>query len=176
MSRCSIVVSLGLSDRRYLVRAVENGCARRIDAQPEYEIACRRGQPVGFMTCRSGVLNVDVDGAARLTVVCCALSPTMAQYLRNPLCRRYAGFSSGVPSSSSEYFTSVICRPKLSSIQRAAILLGGSDSGHWSDCYPPHRGVPVHRATNRTPQDLCRPGRHRHRERAAVRGGADAHP
>src|SRR5262249_8684980 len=63
MSRCSIVVSLGLSDRRYLVRAVENGCARRIDAQPEYEIACRRGQPVGFMTCRSGVLNVDVDGA-----------------------------------------------------------------------------------------------------------------
>src|SRR5262245_61232558 len=79
----------------------------------------------------------------RLTVVCCALSPTMAQYLRNPLCRRYAGFSSGVPSSSSEYFTSVICRPKLSSIQRAAILLGGSHSGHWSYCYPPHRGVPV---------------------------------
>src|SRR2546428_14113635 len=63
MSRCSIVISLGLSDRRYLVRAVENGCAGHIHAQPKYEFACRRGQPVGFMTCRSGVLNVDFDGA-----------------------------------------------------------------------------------------------------------------
>src|ERR1700756_3931635 len=63
MSRCSIVISPGLSDRRYLVRAVENSCARLIDAQPEYEFTGRRGQPVGFMTCRSGVLNVDVDGA-----------------------------------------------------------------------------------------------------------------
>src|SRR5262249_4445413 len=63
MSRCSILISLGSSDRRYLVRAVENSCARLIDAQPEYEIAWRRGQPVGFMTCRSGVLDVDVDGA-----------------------------------------------------------------------------------------------------------------
>src|SRR5215475_13389219 len=63
MSRCSTVTSLGLSYGRYLVRAVENSCARLIDAQPEHEIACRRGQPVGFMTCRRGVLNVDVDGA-----------------------------------------------------------------------------------------------------------------
>src|SRR5215813_11203662 len=63
MSRCSIVISLRLSDRRYLVRTVENSCARLIDAQPEYKIVCRRGQPIGFMTCRSGVLNIDVDRA-----------------------------------------------------------------------------------------------------------------
>src|SRR5581483_1205645 len=32
-------------------------------AQPEYELACGRGQPIGFMAGRSGILDVDLDGA-----------------------------------------------------------------------------------------------------------------
>src|SRR6185437_1487170 len=51
------------NNRRDFVLAIENGCAGHIYAQPEYELASRRGQPVGFMACRGGVLNVDVDGA-----------------------------------------------------------------------------------------------------------------
>ena len=36
------------------------------------------------------------------------------------------------------------------------------------------RGAAVHRQADRTGRDLRRPGRHRHREHAAVRGGAGA--
>src|SRR5712691_553001 len=49
-------------NRRHRVLATENGCAGHIHAQPQVESACWRGQPVGLMTCRSGVLQVDVDG------------------------------------------------------------------------------------------------------------------
>src|SRR5215470_9417769 len=49
-------------DRRYVVLAVENGWAGHIRAQPEYEFASWRGQPVRFMTWRSRALNVDVNG------------------------------------------------------------------------------------------------------------------
>ena len=38
----------------------------------------------------------------------------------------------------------------------------------------PHRSPSVHRQTDRSPQNLCRPSGHRHRERAAVQGIAGA--
>src|SRR2546425_1938178 len=50
-------------DRRHRVLAMENGCAGHIHAQPQDESACWGGQPVGLMACRSGVLQIDVDGA-----------------------------------------------------------------------------------------------------------------
>src|SRR5712691_2878719 len=50
-------------NRRHRVLAMENGCAGQIHAQPQDESACWRGQPVGLMACRSGVPQVDVDGA-----------------------------------------------------------------------------------------------------------------
>jgi hypothetical protein len=55
-------MSFHFDDRRHRVLAVENGLPGQVHAQPEYEVTCRRGQPVGFMACRSGVLNVNVDG------------------------------------------------------------------------------------------------------------------
>jgi hypothetical protein len=45
------------NDRRHLTPLIENGFA-----EPEYEVACGCGQPVGFMASRSGVLDVNVDG------------------------------------------------------------------------------------------------------------------
>ena len=48
---------------------------------------------------------------------------------------------------------------------------GRSDRGH-SD--PPHGGASVLGQADRAPRDLRRPGRDRHREHAAVRGGAGA--
>ena len=56
-------VSFHLGNGRHLILSVQNGRAGLIDAQPEYEIACRRWQPVGLMACRGGVLNINVDGA-----------------------------------------------------------------------------------------------------------------
>src|SRR2546427_2550576 len=50
-------------DRRHRVLATENGFAGHIHAQPQIESACWRGQPVGVRACRSGILQVDVDGA-----------------------------------------------------------------------------------------------------------------
>ena len=54
-------MSFHFNDRRHLVLAVQNGLTGHIDAQPEYEIARRRRQPVGFMACRSGILDMNVD-------------------------------------------------------------------------------------------------------------------
>src|SRR5258707_15365368 len=50
-------------DRRHWVLATENGWAGHIHAQPQVESARWRGQPVGLMARRSGVLQIDVDGA-----------------------------------------------------------------------------------------------------------------
>jgi hypothetical protein len=55
-------MSFHFDDWRHRILAVENGCAGHIHAQPEYEFAYWRGQPVGFMDRRSGVLDINVDG------------------------------------------------------------------------------------------------------------------
>ena len=46
-----------LDDRRHLVPALEDGRAGQVDAEPEGELAGRRGQPVGFTTGGRGVLQ-----------------------------------------------------------------------------------------------------------------------
>src|SRR5689334_3037548 len=45
---------------------MENSLAGYVHAQPEYEIARRRRQPVGLVTGRSSVLNVNVDRTVRV--------------------------------------------------------------------------------------------------------------
>src|ERR1700685_2131544 len=58
-----IGTSLCFYDRRHLVLPVENGLAGQIHAQPEYEVARGRRQPVESMACRSDVLDVNIDRA-----------------------------------------------------------------------------------------------------------------
>ena len=53
--------------------------------------------------------------------------------------------------------------------------LAAGRRGHRRYHDPPLRSEAVHRHADRTGQDLRRPGGHRHRECAAVRGGAGAH-
>ena len=62
-------------------------------------------------------------------------------------------------------FRTILCVP----LMREGFAIG-------DDRPSPHRGAPVHRAPGCAPRDLRRPGRHRHRERPPVHGGARAEP
>src|SRR6476661_4821371 len=53
--------SLHFDNRRHCILAMENGLAGYVHAQPEYEVARGRWQPMRLVTGRSGVLNVNVD-------------------------------------------------------------------------------------------------------------------
>src|SRR5512142_933101 len=55
--------SFCFDDRRYPVLAVKNRRAGYVHAKPEREITRRRRKPVRRMTCRSVVLEVNIDGA-----------------------------------------------------------------------------------------------------------------
>jgi hypothetical protein len=58
-----IFASFHFDDWRHLVLAVQDRWTRQIHAQPEDESAHRRGQPVGFVTRRSRILDVNIDRA-----------------------------------------------------------------------------------------------------------------
>ena len=90
----------------------------------------------------------------------------------------------GVPRTANR-FTCGTCRQRSQSIQRVTHSRNGwalapsfrssSDArgeSDRSDHDPTRRGTPVLGQADRAARDLRRPGRHRHREHAAVRGGA----
>jgi len=56
-------MSLRFDDWRHLILAIQNALAGQIYAQPDYEVARGRRQPVGSMARRSGVLDVNIDRA-----------------------------------------------------------------------------------------------------------------
>jgi hypothetical protein len=67
-------MSLHFDDWRQLVLAIRNGLPGQIHPQPNYELACGCGQPIGLLVRRSVALDVDVDGAVGVRHECGTIS------------------------------------------------------------------------------------------------------
>ena len=153
------------------------------DIQPVLQVVAESA--ARFCDTHDAVILLPQDGDARHQG---ALRPDPAG-LRAQYCRSRATGSPAAPSSTARRCMFTTCsrpatnfrsanpwpmQPGHRTIAATPLMRSGEAIGRLG--HPAHRGPAVQRQADRAAADLRRPGGHRHRERAAVRGGAGAQP